>query len=385
MGAGLQGKAVLHDLNRSPLVGEIVVGDIDEGTVRDFLSRVPLEKVRFTAVDASDSNQLHRAIREVSPEVVVCMLAPQFGPAVARAALDAGIPFVSSSYAGELVRLDDEARAKGVPILPEMGMDPGIDLLLAKRALAELDEVHGLFSYGAGLPEPQCADNPLKYKITWTFEGVLKAYKRAARQLREGIPKDIPDTQMFREENIHRIDVPGLGPLEAYPNGDAIRYIDIFGLGKSVHTMGRFGVRYPGHCAFWSIMADMGFLDDKPLDFDGTPISPRSFLVRLLSPQLQFRPTERDVVIVLIRAWGMKAGKKRDVLYSLTDYRDLETGLFAMNRTVGYTTSIGAQFILAGRVTRAGVLSPVRDVPVDEALDELRARGMQIEWRIEDL
>ena len=381
VGVGLQGKAVIHDLNRSPLVDEIVAADQDVESAREFTKKNGLKKVRFLTLDASSERELHRAIKESEAQVVICMLPPTFNHTVARAALDAGIPFVCSSYTGKLSELAQDAIAKGVTILPEMGMDPGIDLLLGQLAIAELDEVHGLNSYGAGLPEPSCADNPIRYKITWTFDGVLVAYKRPGRLLKDGIERSIPGTQMFRQENIQLADFPDVGELEAYPNGDALRYVDVFGLGKTVKTMGRFGMRYPGHCRFWQTLVDLGFLEDTPLMINGVAVSPHQFLVKHLSPRLQFGPQERDIVIVRVQAWGLKNGKKASVVYDLTDYRDLETGLFAMNRTVGYTTSIAAQMILSGTIAKPGVLSPARDVPAGKVLKELQARGMHVERR----
>ncbi len=68
--------------------------------------------------------------------------------------------------------LADEAKARDVTILPEFGMDPGIDLVLLGEAVRSLDHVEEIISYGAGFPEPEATDNPLKYKVTWTFEGV---------------------------------------------------------------------------------------------------------------------------------------------------------------------------------------------------------------------
>jgi lysine 6-dehydrogenase len=383
LGVGLQGKAVIHDLDRSPLIGEIVAADRDVEGVRGFSKKNGLKKVRFLPLDASNERELQSAINDCKAHVVICMLPPTFNYAVARAALDAGVPFVCSSYTGSLSELDQEATEKGVTILPEMGMDPGIDLLLGQLAIAELDEAHGLHSYGAGLPEPSCADNPIRYKITWTFEGVLVAYQRPGRLLEDGVEIVVPGTRMFHEAYIHRADFPEVGELEAYPNGDAIRYIDIFGLGKTVKTMGRFGMRYPGHCRFWQTLVDLGFLDDTPLAMQGTSLSPRQFLVHHLTPRLQFGPQERDVVIVRIHAWGLKDGKKASIVYDLTDYRDLETGLFAMNRTVGYTTSIAAQLILSGAITKPGVLSPARDVPASKVLEELQSKGMHVERRLE--
>ena len=192
MGIGLQGKAVIHDLDRSPVVDEIIAADLDLDGVKGFIAGADLKKVRPVRLDASDEGQLRRLVKESGAQVVICMLVPAFGLAVARAALDAGIHFASSSYTGDVAQLDGEARAKGITILPEMGMDPGIDLLLAQGAIAELDEVHGLYSYGAGVPEPDSIDNPLKYKITWTFEGVLGAYNRPARFLRDGVEMSFP-------------------------------------------------------------------------------------------------------------------------------------------------------------------------------------------------
>ncbi len=385
LGLGLQGKAVIHDLEQGDLVSEIVVADMDLDATRGYLDRKGYTRTRAVALDAANEDQLQKLIESVNPRVAICMLPPDFNYPIARAALTAGCHFVSSSYSGRVAELDTDARARGITILPEMGMDPGIDLVLGRLAVDELDVVHGMYSYGAGLPEPDCAgDNPLHYKITWTFDGVLKAYKRPARVLRNGQEVSIPGEHIFRDEHGHSVEVAGLGLLEAYPNGDAIHFIKVFNLGSEVRDMGRFALRYPGHCQFWSVMAEMGFLDDIPQPTAGAVISPRQFLVRHLTPKLQFAENERDMVVLRVNAWGIKDGKQRRVTYNLIDYRDLSTGLFAMNRTVGYTASIGARMILTGQITTAGVLSPTRDVPPRELLRELKARGMKLDHRVEE-
>jgi saccharopine dehydrogenase-like NADP-dependent oxidoreductase len=382
-GLGLQGKAVIHDLEQSDAVSEIVAADAAAEPARAHVERAGYRKVRVVPVNASDPGALEQLVRESRPQVVVCMLPADFQPALARAAVDAGVPYVSSSYTGTLAELDGPAREKGVSVLPEMGMDPGIDLILGRLAVDELDVVHGMRSYGAGLPEPACAgDNPIHYKITWTFEGVLKAYMRPARFLRDGQEADIPAGQIFRPENGHTLEVPGVGTMDAYYNGDAIRYIEIFGLGPELKEMGRFAMRWPGHNPFWNVMAELGFLEEAPSRVGGAGISPRRFVVEHLTPRLQFRDNERDMVVIRVEAWGVKNRKPRRVVYELIDYRDLATGLFAMNRTVGYTTSIAAQLILAGKIRKTGVLTPVRDVPALEVVAELEKRGMKIQRRV---
>jgi lysine 6-dehydrogenase len=384
LGFGLQGKAVVHDLEHSTIVTQIVAADIAADKARAYIAQKGYRKVRIAPLNAAQPELLEHLVREAAPHVVICMLPPDFQTAVARIAINAGVSFVSSSYAGSLSELDGLAQAKGVTVLPEMGMDPGIDLILGRLAVDELDVVHGLRSYGAGLPEPACAaDNPIHYKITWTFEGVLKAYMRPARFLRDGKEVAIPGGQIFRKENGHTLDVPGVGAMDAYYNGDAIRFIDVFGLGPELREMGRFAMRWPGHNQFWDAMAELGFLDETQIRIGNTEISPRRFVLEHLTPRLQFQDGERDMVIIRVQAWGLKNGRPLRVAYELIDYRDLSTGFFAMNRTVGFTSSIAAQLILAGKIRKAGVLTPVRDVPALELVRELEQRGMKVHRRVE--
>ena len=385
LGVGLQGKAVIHDLEQSSLISEIIAADIELEQVERYLSEKGYSKTRAVKLNASQEQELNQLVQNTKAQVVICMLPSVFEYSVARATLNAQIPFVSSSYTGRMVELDKEAREKGITLLPEMGLGPGIDLVLGRLAVNELDEVHGLYSYTGGIPEPACAaDNPLNYKITWTFDGVLKAYKRPARLLKEGKELIISGEDIFQPEHIHEVEIPGVGSLEAYPNGNALNYINIFGLGKGLRDMGRFALRWKGHSHFWRIMTKLGFLDDTPLDIDEVDISPRQFLIRHLTPRLQFRENERDIVLLRIQAWGLKEGKKQKITYDLIDYRDLQTGFFAMNRTVGFTTSIGAQMILSGKIKEPGVLSPAKYVPCWDLLEELKGRGMRIEHRIDE-
>jgi len=93
---------------------------------------------------------------------------------------------------------------------------------------------------------------------------------------------------------------------------------------------------------------------------------------------LQYASDERDVAFIRIDARGMKAGRSTCIVYDLTDYRDLSTGLMAMNRTVGFTASIGAQMIVHGDIKRRGVLSPATDVDGDVLFDELRKFGVRL-------
>ncbi|NOQ41402.1 MAG: hypothetical protein GQ563_02735 [Desulfuromusa sp.] len=386
LGMGLQGKAVIHDLEQSNLISKIFAADINLDNAQSYLKQMGYSKTEVLKLDVSQDQDLAGTYSKLGIDIVICMLPIELALTAARAAMYAEIPFVSSNYTYQLQELDSLAKEKNSIILPEMGLDPGIDLVLGRMAVDQLDQVFGLYSYGGGVPAPECADDsPIRYKISWIFDRVLAVYTRESRLWKEGKLHIVPGDEIFKPENVHEIKFPGIGTVEAYPNGDAERYIKIFGLGKELMEMGRFALRWPGHSKFWHTMVKLGLLSDTPVSGIETKILPRSFLTQWLTPRLQYTDKQRDLALLRIEAWGIKNGKKVKITYDLVDYRDLSTGLFAMNRTVGFTSSFGAQMILSGKITGAGVLSPVRDVPPKPFMEEVKKRGMRVDYRIEEM
>lgn len=69
------------------------------------------------------------------------------------------------------------AQEAGVTIVNEIGLDPGIDHLLAMECIDEVHETGGkiesYISYCGGLPAPEFSNNPLRYKFSWSPRGVL--------------------------------------------------------------------------------------------------------------------------------------------------------------------------------------------------------------------
>jgi saccharopine dehydrogenase-like NADP-dependent oxidoreductase len=268
-------------------------------------------------------------------------------------------------------------------VLTEFGFDPGIDLVLTGQAVRELDEVIELYSYGAGFPEPKAANNPLAYKISWTWAGVLKAYSRPVRMVRDGQVVELPGREIFAPENIHTIELPEWGAHEAYPNGNVVTFLERLGLLGKVQNACRYSHRWPGHCAFWYKLSQLGFLDTNPIQVGAASVAPRDFLNALLEPQLQYKDDERDVATLRIDVRGVKDGECKRIVYELSDVRDLETGLMAMNRTTGQTAALGAQMILRGDISKRGLATPLADVPFDVFLQEMAARRINITRRDE--
>jgi lysine 6-dehydrogenase len=378
LGTGMQGRAALHDLVGSQSVARVVAADRDLAALQtDVAARGYGAKVTCAALEAADAGAIDRLVAG-GHDVVIDLLPVPFIGAVAAAAVEHGVHLVNTFYVTpELRRLADRAEAKGVSLLPELGLDPGIDLVLLGDAVRRFDHVTGIVCYGAGIPEPAAADNPLCYKVSWTFEGVLRSYHRPGRLVRDGRVVAFGDTDQFRPEFVHEIEIDGFGRLEAFANGDAVEYARQLGLDVSTLTRaGRYAMRYPGHCAFWRIVAALGLLDDGAVKVDGVQVDRRRFLANALAPRLQYADDERDAAILRVEVEGVRDGAARRVVHQVIDRRDPATGLTAMSRTVGYAASIGAQMIGQGLITRRGLLSPVTDVPCKPFMDGLAARGI---------
>jgi len=396
LGLGMQGKAALHDLSKSDLFSEIIVGD--KNLDREYIHEFDSNKVKGVEINASKEEELSRLMEDV--DLVLELLPPGFSFPIAKLAVGNGVNLVSTMYLQDpkemdpkkiesrenfLAELDKKAKEKGIIVLPEFGLDPGLDLVLAKQAVRELDEVDELYCYGAGLPEYEDADNPLKYKFTWSVEGLLKTYKRPARVLKDGEIIDIKGDEIFSSENVHELDLDEFeGFLECYPNGNSLKYAEKLNLKDELKSIGRYTCRWEGHTDFWRKMVKSDFLDDEPIEVDGKKVKPVKFVAELLKSQDKFwlKDDERDMILIRVDARGIQNEESVQNLYKLIDKRDLQTGFTAMQRTVGFTASIGAQLILDGEIDKEGILSPT-DIDLALISREIENRDIDIEHHIE--
>ncbi len=192
---------------------------------------------------------------------------------------------------------------------------------------------------------------------------------------------------MFTTGNFHHLDLEELGgPLECFVNGDGETLAELFpAISDSARTLGRFICRWPGHAAFWEKMVQSGFVRPEPVNVDGVDVVPAAFCASLLGSQEQFHygKGEKDIALIRADARGLKDGKRTRVVTQIIDYRDLETGYTAMQRTVAFPMSIGAQMIINGQITKRGIVMP-SDVPFELINKELRKRGVEITTVVED-
>ncbi|MFU8881321.1 MAG: saccharopine dehydrogenase family protein [Rhodobacterales bacterium] len=162
-------------------------------------------------------------------DVVVSMLPADWHVPLARLCLSRDAHFVSSSYiAPEMRALDDAFRDKGLRSVNEVGLDPGIDHLMAHYLVAayrasdayDAGNEISFLSYCGGVPK---VANPFRYKFSWSPLGVLKALRSPSRSIR-----DFSELRVDRPWNaLSSYDAPLPEPetFEVYPNRDSLPFI----------------------------------------------------------------------------------------------------------------------------------------------------------------
>jgi lysine 6-dehydrogenase len=375
-GCGIQGRAALHDLSRNPTIDQVTCADIQPDLIHsfDFLDTAKIQSIRL---DVNAPNAL-ASIMDNTFDVVLDFLPPHFVRTVAETAINVGVNLVNTNYAYDILDLNTSAQEKGISIIPECGLDPGIDLIIYNYSVKYFDAIFKLNSYCGGIPEKAACDNPINYKVSWNLDAVLKSQNRDATLIKDGKTIYIPADNQHDNKFIHQIEFPGLGRLEAIPNGDAVHFCDLLNIKDKLIETGRYTLRWPGWCDFWKPLKQLGFLGDAPVKGLPCELTPNMFMAKLLAPRLQYKKDEKDLAVMLNVFEGLKDGKRISMTCSLSIERNLDTGLMAMSMGVAYPACIAAEMIVKGTIEKKGVLSPAKDISPDLFMAELKKRGIQV-------
>lgn len=128
-------------------------------------------------------------------------------------------------------KLDAEAKSKGITLLNECGLDPGIDIMGTMKIVDDCRKrgwkVVSYESYCGGLPVAEQADNPLGYKFSWSPGAAIRASRNQAIFLKNGVRVVTNEPLKLVEE---RTNVSPAMKLEVYPNRDSMVFYERLGM-----------------------------------------------------------------------------------------------------------------------------------------------------------
>lgn len=373
LGAGQQGTACAYDL-LTHTTHDVVIADMRVDDLPAILRPYVGGRLTPAALDAGNAASVRAALSGV--RATMSALPYYLNPAMTAAALEAGSHFCDLGGNTEIVleqkRLHDEAVARGVSVIPDCGLAPGMVNILAEHGIRRLDEPESVRIMVGGLP--QHPDPPLNYQVVYSLEGVLDYYTTRSWVLREGEP-----VQVEALSEIEQVELPGLGALEAFHTAGGLSTMAQRYQGR-LRSMEYKTLRYPGHADAMRMMRDLGLFDLEPVDVRGRKIAPRDAFLAIVGPRLRKDPrTSPDLVALRVEVLGRLAGRRTTLRWDLVDRYDPLTGITAMMRTTGFSLAITGALQADGRIA-AGVWTPDEIVPAEAYVAALRARGVEIRF-----
>jgi len=373
LGGGLQGSACAYDLLQNPAITEVRLADRESTPLPAFLARYAKDpRLVRVALDAKDPKAVARALDGAT--AAMCALPYYFNLEMTRLAIDAGVHFCDLGGNTEIVMqqkaLDQAARAKGITVIPDCGLAPGMVNILAQLGISRCDNVSRVKIFVGGLPQEP--EGPLKYQIVYSLEGVLDYYTTLSWVLRDGKRTQV---KALSEREPVKFAAP-LGELEAFHTAGGLSTMASRYEGK-IPVMEYKTLRYPGHAHIMEAIRELGLLELAPVDVKGTKVSPRDVAVAAMGPRLR-KPNSRDLVALRVIVEGVKHGKPLTSTFELVDRHDEATGITAMERTTGFSLSITGQLQAERGVIPPGVHTPDECVPGERDVAELAKRGIVI-------
>ncbi len=368
LGAGLQGSACAFDLLQHSEVTDVRLADIHVDHLPSFLTPYVGHRLIPTPLDVRDRDAVLSLMRD---SVAVMSAIPYYyNETLAGLAVEAGAHFCDLGGNTEIVfnqkKLDAKAKSKGISIVPDCGVAPGMVNILAQFGIEQLDSVDSVKIYVGGLP--QQPEPPLNYQIVYSLEGVLDYYTTLSWVLRGG-----KRTQVKALSELESVTFPApVGELEAFHTAGGLSTLAFRYEGK-IPTMEYKTLRYPGHAKIMEAIRELGLLELEPVDVKGKKVSPRDVAVATMGPRLTKK--KPDLVALRVTVSGTKNGAPASKSWELVDRFDEQHGISAMMRTTGYSLAITGLFQAQGKIA-AGVHTPDECMPAAEYIAELAKRGV---------
>jgi lysine 6-dehydrogenase len=372
LGAGLQGSACAYDLLQNPEVTQVRLADLHFDHLPAFLKPLSGARLLPTPLDVRDREAVLALMRE--SDAVMSAIPYYFNLQLAECAVEAGVHFCDLGGNTEIVEqqkmLAERAKAKGVTVVPDCGVAPGMVNILAQYGIEQLGTVESVRIYVGGLP--QSPEPPLNYQIVYSLEGVLDYYTTLSWVVRDG--KRTQVTALSEREPV-QFDAP-VGTLEAFHTAGGLSTMASRYEGK-IPTMEYKTLRYPGHAEIMETIRALGLLDLEAVDVKGVKVVPRDVFVSVVGPKLT-KPHGKDLLALRVIVTGTKGSTPAKRQFDLIDKFDEKAGISAMMRTTGYSLSITGQMQARREVGPPGVWTPDECMPAPKYIAELRKRGIDV-------
>src|SRR5690554_3297786 len=431
LGAGLSCSSLIRYLlqNAEKEQWYLTIVDQSKAVIEKKINGSKYAKAKvFNALDPAERRpEIQKA------DIVISMLPARFHVDVAKDCIEFKKNLITPSYVSpEMKVLNEEAKAAGIIIMNEIGVDPNIDHMSAMRVIDAIRDAGGemkIFeSFKGVLVAPESDDNHWNYKFTSKHRNVVLAGQGGAAQfIQEELYKYIPYFKLFRRTEI--IEIDGYGRFEGYANRNSLMYREIYGL-ESIPTIYRGTLRRVGFSRAWDVFVQLGATDDSytlegsehmtnrdfinsflpynhsdtvelklrhymKIDLDDSlwdklvwlgifddskkiglkNATPAQMLQKILEEKWQLNPDDKDMIVMYHKFVYKLKGELKEITSEMV-YIGEDQSYTAMSDTVGLPIGICTKKVLNGTITQKGVHLPTHRDIYKPILEELENYGV---------
>jgi lysine 6-dehydrogenase len=341
LGGGLVGGPISLDLVKDEQL-QVTLADFSKNN----LEKAKDDRLLKIQVDLSKPHELK--VLADDHDIIVNAVPGFMGFQTLKQCIESGKNVVDIAfYPEDVFTLSELALEKGVTVIADMGVAPGMSNLLTGYAASMLGKVNNVEIYVGGLPKIR--QQPWEYKAVFSPTDVLEEYTRPARVVENGkivIKKPLTEIEELEFDNI--------GTLEAF-NSDGLRSI-LYTI--DAPNMKEKTLRYPGYANKIKLLSDNGFFDNEEIEINGNSIKPIDLTSKLLFKHWSLNKGDADITVMRIIVEGEKNGKQLRYQYDLFDEYDPQSGVHSMARTTGYAASMAVRLLSGGFYSRPGITVP---------------------------
>ena len=317
-----------------------------------------------------DLNELEKEI--IAGDVIISMLPASHHLDIAKLCLKKNANFISSSYISEeLQELNSDVKKQGLVFLSEVGLDPGIDHLMAHDLVKQYKESYNysddntieFYSFCGGVPKKP---NEFCYKFSWSPLGVLKALKSPAKSIEEFNP--VETLRPWHNVKVHEIPSFEKEKFEVYPNRDSLPFINQYDFENNwkLKKFVRGTLRNLGWKKAWQDIFQN--IENINIDSDYKKLENLS---NELWDKYSYKEEEEDRVVLNV---SLKASQKSNVKFERSYLLDAwgDKKYTAMARLVSIPVALAVEAILKNKISIGVSPAPKSSEIVTDWLDEIK-------------
>ena len=317
-----------------------------------------------------DFNELEK--QTTSGDVLISMLPANYHLDVAKLCLKKNANFVSSSYISEDIRtLNNTVKGKSLVFLNEVGLDPGIDHLMAHELVKQYKEfsdynpnnIVEFLSFCGGLPKKP---NDFCYKFSWSPLGVLKALKSKATSIENF--EQVDTLRPWHNVKIHEIPSINKERFEVYPNRDSLPFINQYEFENNwrVKRFVRGTLRNLGWKSAWKEIFEV--IEKINIESDQEKLEKLS---HMLWEKHSYEENEKDRVVLNV---SLKASKDNACIFERSFLMDAWGNEYstAMARLVSIPVALAVESVLNNKIPYGVTAAPKSPQIVTSWLNEIK-------------